>query len=228
MLTLNNNMLYYLYEITNILNGKKYIGVHQTKIVNDNYMGSGALLKKDIKKYGLKYFEKKILQYFPSFEEMYAKEKQIVNDKFLKETNTYNLREGGKGGFNYINSSGIPKFKGKTHSEETIKKLRNAAIGRTVSLNTKTKQKDNHWSKKYPEKFLNHVKAIATNRIKSEEEKNKISNTVSSLHKQGVYNYKYAFNNTNNKGKRWIHRGKEQKMIFKTDPLPNGWKEKRK
>ena len=36
---------------------------------------------------------------------------------------SYNLCEGGKGGFSYINNSGIPKFKGKRHTEESKKKM---------------------------------------------------------------------------------------------------------
>ncbi len=35
---------YTIYKITNIINGMIYIGKHQTKDVNDGYMGSGKHL----------------------------------------------------------------------------------------------------------------------------------------------------------------------------------------
>ena len=43
--------MYYIYRITNNINGKTYIGQHKYTDLNDSYMGSGTLLQKAFKKY---------------------------------------------------------------------------------------------------------------------------------------------------------------------------------
>jgi hypothetical protein len=98
-------MTYYsVYKITNKINGKCYIGTHKTNDLNDGYMGSGKYLTRAIQKNGLENFEKVILHVYTTSEEMFAKEAEIVNEDFLSNENTYNLRLGGFGGFDYVNN----------------------------------------------------------------------------------------------------------------------------
>ena len=66
-------------------------------------MGSGKLISYAIKKYGVDKFTKEILHIFDNETEMNAKEKELVEVNEL----TYNLIEGGQGGFGYINSNGL-------------------------------------------------------------------------------------------------------------------------
>lgn len=96
---------FYLYEIRNNTNGKIYVGVHKTRNLEDGYMGSGKVIKQAIEKHGIDNFTKTILERFDSSEEMYAREKEVVNEEFLNREDTYNLRRGGSGGFDYINKN---------------------------------------------------------------------------------------------------------------------------
>lgn len=91
---------YFVYEITNKINGKTYIGCHETYNIDDCYMGSGKLIKKAISKYGIENFKKVILSYHGTRDEMFLKERNIIDAKKPQ----YNLNIGGRGGFHYINS----------------------------------------------------------------------------------------------------------------------------
>jgi hypothetical protein len=76
--------------------------MHKTNNLEDGYMGSGKLIKRAIEKYGLDKFEKKILHVFDNEEDMKNKEKELV---VISEM-SYNLCDGGLGGFGYVNRSG--------------------------------------------------------------------------------------------------------------------------
>jgi hypothetical protein len=61
-------------------------------------MGSGTVLHKAYKKYGIENFEKTILQFFDTIEEMYEYEKKIVTEELIKDPNCYNRMTGGIAG----------------------------------------------------------------------------------------------------------------------------------
>ena len=88
-------MFFIIYETTNLINGKIYRGCHKTDNLDDGYLGSGGNLIKAIKKYGKDNFERTILHYCNSLEEMIAKEAECVNEEFVKRIDTYNQQTGG-------------------------------------------------------------------------------------------------------------------------------------
>ena len=97
-----NKKHYLVYKTTNLVNGKIYIGKHETDNLDDGYLGSGKLLKRAVEKYGEQNFSREILFECSSREEMNAKEAELVNENFLKRNDVYNLKQGGEGGFDFI------------------------------------------------------------------------------------------------------------------------------
>lgn len=93
----NNKKYYYFYKITNLKNGNFYYGVHSTNNLDDGYMGSGAIIKSIIKKYGTEFLQKDIIKFFDSAKAMYAYEKMVVTNEMLQNPKCYNLTEGGVG-----------------------------------------------------------------------------------------------------------------------------------
>lgn len=94
-------MFFTVYRTTNLINGKFYIGKHKTDDLEDDYLGSGKLLKRAIAKHGRENFKKEILHVFDNEDEMNSKEAELVQ---LNEQ-SYNLCPGGNGGWGYINSN---------------------------------------------------------------------------------------------------------------------------
>lgn len=92
-------MKHYVYKITNLIDGREYIGVrsHPNPLA-DNYMGSSKPLKQEIEKLGDTHFKKVILECFDSREEAESREAELVNIKYVQDPNTYNLRTGGRMG----------------------------------------------------------------------------------------------------------------------------------
>lgn len=91
---------HYVYLITNLINGKKYIGKRtcHCKIEEDNYMGSGVCIVKAIKKYGRDSFKKEILKICNSEEEAYKYEREIIKStKAYSNRMYYNIALGGLG-----------------------------------------------------------------------------------------------------------------------------------
>lgn len=124
-----------VYKTTNIINGKFYIGKDTNN--DPNYLGSGILLKKAIKKYGRSNFEKEILEHC-TLVNINEREKYWINVTQAKELG-YNLADGGTGGDlgEYVNNKRSKTLTGKKQTKETINKRAKTLQGRTVTWGDK-------------------------------------------------------------------------------------------
>lgn len=127
-------MYYIIYETKNIINEKIYVGFHTTNNLDDGYIGSGKILFKAIEKYGKKNFKRAILFFFNDFDEMTDKEAEIVNEEFIARKDTYNIKIGGSGGFDYINSNNLAGTKHLPAEKRREFALRGAKKTREIIL----------------------------------------------------------------------------------------------
>lgn len=202
--------LYYtIYKTTNLVNGKFYIGKHQTTDLNDSYVGSGTMLWKSIKKHGIENFKKEILFIFDTESEMNSKEKEILTIEFLEENknNCYNMIPGGQGGFSHLNDG----------SDEHLKRCSVAGMKGMASLRNKEETdpdyakyisefRSEHLRKLFFTGKLDHVRRFA-GKIHSENTKAKLSELA-----------KLRISEKNSQyGTCWITDGFINKKIRKTD-----------
>lgn len=122
-----NGYYHLVYKIVNTVNGKIYIGKHSTKNPYDEYFGSGIAINSAIEKYGIENFSKEILFCFTDEKEAFLKESEIVDENFVKRSDTYNMKCGGDGFgsgknnpmYNVHRYGKDNPFFNKKHSEET-------------------------------------------------------------------------------------------------------------
>lgn len=211
-----SKIFYTVYKITNNTNGKFYIGKHQTTNLNDNYMGSGRLIKEAIKKFGIESFKKEILSVFESERDMNECEAKLVT---LNE-NSYNLTIGGKGGFSYINRTISPEKKQISKARQShFDKLKNDPnyYHRFVNNTRKGQLGVDHtlWAKNNPDEVQKRMKDMCQ-KAQSDFAKNKRIETMKrNNHSQGIKNSQF--------GTYWITDGIKNKKIKNDENLPNGW-----
>jgi len=215
-------MYYLIYEIRNNKNGKVYVGKHKTNDINDDYMGSGKILKRSIEKYGIENFTKTILFELETEQEMNDKEAEIVNEEFIKCGSNYNLMVGGHGGFDYINKNCNPRR--ESFTDENRRKA--------VQIRMKAREDDFEWELKRRKKISEGNRLYHENggvssfkgKKHSKETKKKISDKQKENTK-GVKNSQY--------GSIWIYSlEKKLSKKIKKEELPdweqNGWLKGRK
>jgi group I intron endonuclease len=177
----------HIYKTTTLINGKIYIG--QEKGNNDNYLGSGKILKLSIKKYGVENFKKEILQFCFDQNELNEAEIYWINNSSCLHPLGYNICVGNFGGDNFTNNPNkenirikisqsshgwiFNNWSGRTHSEYSKEKMSNSKKGKASRgvgwhHSTKTKQKisEKFINITYDEKYGIEKSSIIKNKLK--------------------------------------------------------------
>lgn len=187
--------MYYIYRITNLVNGKTYIGQHKYKKLHDDYMGSGKYLKRAYKKYGIENFKKDVLV-FNVVEKSFIDTLEKEYIKFYRSISKaeYNIADGGQGGSGARSEETRKKIsetmKGRKQSEETIRKKSQARKGKCRLEETKKRISEALRGRKYSEETLKKYSEAQQGKILSEETKRRISEAMKGKSRP-------------NKGKHW-------------------------
>ena len=80
----------YIYLTINLINGKKYIGQHKGEF-DKNYLGSGKLIRRAIKKYGKDNFVVSILEYASNSQRLNELEIDYISKLKRSGEDNYNL-----------------------------------------------------------------------------------------------------------------------------------------
>ena len=221
-------MFGYIYITTNLINGKKYIGQHRSKVFDFiNYKGSGKILKRAFKKYGKSNFKCELLESINNIPTICDTAKELNESEiyYIKYYNCilsdeyYNMAEGGQGkSYSALspeeqqarNKKISESRKGQKLSEERKRKLSEFAKTRTGEKNSNWgnhKLRDRYASGDYvsPCKGVPHT----------EEYKQALSKRMKEL---GVHSGK-----TNpSYGKHWYTNGIEEILCYEQE-CPDGW-----
>lgn len=194
-------MYYLVYKITNLINKKMYIGVHQTKNKDDGYMGSGLLINRAIKKYGVGEFRKEILFEAKSIKEMFSKEQELVEIG----PHTYNISAGGIGGIsneNQIkgNKAFLKRFNSDIEFQKYCLENNKKNLKKALIANKEKYSEKGGWS--------------FSDKQHTFETKKKMSLSHKGKH-VGKLNSQF--------GTMWITDGEENRKIRKEESIPDGF-----
>jgi hypothetical protein len=211
------HMLYYtVYKITNTVNNKIYVGSHITSNLNDGYLGSGTLICRAINKYGRSAFTKEILCVYDNADDMFKKEFELVDEEFIARTDTYNLKVGGQGGWDYVNKLGLNWDSEKNNRISGFKNPNPVELAKWQQVG-KTALK-NYWDKVKSGDHPAPINPRFSGKTQTAESKRK-TGQANSIIQSGVGNSQY--------GTVWITNGTKNLKIKKEsipDGIPDGFK----
>lgn len=192
--------------------------MHMTTDLDDGYLGSGNLIKRAIKKYGVGNFTKRYLAVFNNFEEMVTKEAEVVNEEFIARDDTYNIMLGGSGSWFYVNTIW-------GNADTRSDRAKNGALAANALGANHTggrvfleKMNNPEFKEAWHAKLVKHNARAFAGKSHSDETRLKM---------QSAHRGKHTAEKNSNYGKRWMCRGNDKPISADIDMqrqlLEAGW-----
>jgi hypothetical protein len=128
---LGMSIVYMVYKTKNLKTEEYYIGVHKTRWLDDDYLGSGARLRRAILEHGVENFERTVLLTYEDRATAYAKEEELVS-QCLGDPLCYNVHTGGIGGVNGASRNNSLPLPVQRALRSLGKDIRNAKLRRRI------------------------------------------------------------------------------------------------
>ena len=209
-----DNKYRYIYKITIKSTKQYYIGKHSTLNLDDGYMGSGVGILEYYNKYGFDDVVKEIIMFVRTDEELLESEKLYIGDKWKTDPLCLNRVPGGT--FNWIWKND-PRFPTK---ESYLEFCKNNMKKWRESLSDDEYREH---CKKVSKGLIKYVNRVGhdglwwTGKHRSEETIKKLiesrKNNPLNGEKNGMFNKKWIYNPIT----------KEERVIDKSEQLPDGW-----
>ena len=129
----------YIYETTNIINGRKYIGRHKSNKFDPSYKGSGKILREAFCKYGKENFVTKIIDWCDTEDSLNDREIYwIAQCNAVNDPNYYNIARGGYGraGVHFNQSEYQKQRASDTHKNKRISQTQIDRFKATIQSRT--------------------------------------------------------------------------------------------
>lgn len=139
----------FVYCITNLINGKRYVGKANDPVgrwrdhlkVVRNPDNPGLVIHQAMRKHGIENFEFKVVVECMSEDEAFDVERRLIREWSTMD-HGYNLNEGGEGGYGpslETRQKLSAVHKGRTKSEVTRRKMSAWQVGKKLSVETREK-----------------------------------------------------------------------------------------
>jgi len=183
-----------IYKITNLINGKIYVGKNKA---NDlNYYGSGSLIKHAIKVHGKENFKKEILETCQSESEFNEREKFWIEKLQANIRHIgYNVMPGGDGGDTFTN---------KSDQEKAITRQKLSIASKSISDDTKNKHRENTKALWTNQKYRNKVSTSLKQTAEKQEYKNKFSVKMKEVANRPTERLRRSENAKGSNNSKWL------------------------
>ena len=193
----------YIYLTYNIITGRKYIGKHKRNMrcikrnepIDFYYIGSGKLIKRAIKKYGINSFINIVFEYCNNEKELDEKEIYwIKHFNAINRKDFYNIAAGGEGGDTMSNNPNKLIITKRNGIKQKIAQNReDVKLKKALKLKGKPSHKKNKPGTPHTEEFKSYLSELYKGRIVSEETRNKQSKNNKGVnnpsHKRMIYKH---------------------------------------